>query len=442
MGVRDPGAETRRLAALAACLVAVAAAHLTVYRTDLLAGLGPLRNLAATLLSSLPYALAVWVAARTTGAAWRQLALLLGGVVALRLCIPLDGLVGTDDAYRYLWDGRVLDHGINPFAHPPAAPALAPLREPVFHPHIYRPDMRTVYPPLAQAWFWVAYRLGPASFVGLKLVLLLHECVSALLLWALLRRGEDTPPLLAVAYAWSPLAVVQLQAGAHLDGLLVPWCLLAVLLAGRGRPVLAGLALAAATMVRPLMVLCLPALVGRRSTRQGLAVVGSYVLLCGALVAPLAGAGRGLVQSLWTYARHWRFNGSLFRLAEAALGRRRWLRPALYGAVGVGSLAAARAPAPLPARMLLALGIYFAFAPTVYPWYLVPVAALGALYPGPWLVALPGLVTISDLVFVSEARGGPWQVPAVALWIEYLALYGLAAREVLVRRRHRAEQGG
>jgi len=108
----------------------------------------------------------------------------------------------------------------------------------VFHPAIFRPEMRTVYPPLAELWFWLAYRLSPSGFAAWKLILLGHELARRRILCRLLQR-MNLPPLRALLYAWSPLAVVQLFSGAHLDGLLVPWCLLSLVLAP-SRPFCAG----------------------------------------------------------------------------------------------------------------------------------------------------------------------------------------------------------
>jgi hypothetical protein len=432
--------ERERSILLAVCLAAGGAVYLVAFRTGALAPLGPLRNLAATLLACAPYAVAVWSAGEAVRPSRRELLLLAGGLVLLRSCLPLELLEGSDDAYRYLWDGLVQSHGLNPYAHPPQAGALAHLRDAAFYPAIYRPEMRTVYPPLAELWFWLAYRLSPSGFAGLKLILLLHDCASLALLVALLRRA-GLPPARALVYAWSPLVLVQLFAGAHLDGLLVPWCLLSLYLAPR-RPLLAGAALAAAAMVRPLMLLCLPALLTPRRLpdlkASALALLG-FCAAAGLLLAPYASAGRLMVESLLVYARRWRFNGSLFKLAEHALG---WHdgRPTVYVGIAVGSLASGLAPVERRTRYLLALGSYLALAPTVYPWYFVPVVALAALYrPGPLVVALSALIGISDLVFSHRLSTGLWEVPRTAWWLEYGMIYGLLALETLryaLRRRH------
>lgn len=433
---RCGSAADRGLAAAAACLVLV---YLLVYRTAMGAHVAPLQNLTATLLATLPLAYAAWLARQQTAIDHRHLLLVLAGAAAMRLAIPWELLSGSDDAFRYLWDGRVSDHGFNPFSHPPQAPALQAVREERFYPGIFRPDMRTVYPPLAQLWFWVAYRLSPTSFFGLKLTLLAHELLSVALLWRLLdRRGQS--PLWALLYAWSPLAVVQLFAGGHLDGLLTPWLLIAALLAdgqrrGRLPPLGAGMALGASALIRPVTLLCLPALsLAHRGWRLLLPLLG-LALITVALYLPYLDAGPGLVESLATYSRQWSFNGSVYQLARQLPLADDKVRLGLYTLVAAWSVVSALLPAASPGRMLSAIGGYYLLAPTVYPWYLLPVVALGALYPGPWIVALPAAVTLSDLVLHRHARGLPWTLPVWALIVEYGTIAALVGLAVLKHRR-------
>ncbi len=83
-------------------------------------------------------------------------------VLLVTLAIQLPELIflprTSDDAYRYVWDGRVLLAGIDPYRFVPLDPALAHLRDPLLFPEgepplINRPRAPTIYPPIAQLWF-------------------------------------------------------------------------------------------------------------------------------------------------------------------------------------------------------------------------------------------------------------------------------------------------
>lgn len=85
----------------------------------------------------------------------------------------------SDDAYRYVWDGRVQAAGTSPYARTPDDPALARLRDPGLFPvgdgcagwderrtadgdctRINRPAVHTIYPPVAEAWFLAVHPFG------------------------------------------------------------------------------------------------------------------------------------------------------------------------------------------------------------------------------------------------------------------------------------------
>ncbi len=97
----------------------------------------------------------------------------------------------SEDLYRYLWDGRLLAHGINPFAHAPSDPALAG-----FHDDVYRAmnhaGVPTIYPPGAQLLFAAAGTLGGSPLAWKGLILALEGLLLAALI-ALLRGRRQAP---------------------------------------------------------------------------------------------------------------------------------------------------------------------------------------------------------------------------------------------------------
>ena len=98
----------------------------------------------------------------------------------------------SDDVFRYVWDGRVQLHGVHPYRHAPLDPELAGLRDDVVWPRINHPELRTIYPPVAQASFaaLAALGLGPTGF---RVVTGLLDFGVVLLLLAMLRR-RGVPP--------------------------------------------------------------------------------------------------------------------------------------------------------------------------------------------------------------------------------------------------------
>jgi hypothetical protein len=223
------------------------------------------------------------------------------------------------DFYRYLWDGRVCLHGLNPYRYAPAqvergreepdAPAdLAALgrlstESPAVHTifeRVHHRDVPTVYPPAAQAVFAAAAALTPADsplpvhvLVLKTLLLLLFDLATVFLLAALLHR-LGLPPAWCAAYGWCPLVLKEVVNSGHLDSLAVFFtirALYALVAAGKNRrPALvstaAFAALGVAILAKSYPVILLPVVAAFAAAR-----LRGRVLLPLAACAAVAAAG-------------------------------------------------------------------------------------------------------------------------------------------------------
>ncbi|MEA2715810.1 MAG: hypothetical protein QOI99_127, partial [Actinomycetota bacterium] len=163
----------------------------------------------------------------------------LAGIFVVAVALRLAALAGppvlSDDFYRYAWDGRVQAAGVDPYRHPPTSARLTTLRERWLWPDdagcarlgrepgctlINRPTVRTIYPPLAQAWFATVYRVTgigahhkPWQVAGLLVDLVLVGLLPRTLrAWG---RDERWTAL----YALSPFPVLEVVNNGHVDGL-------------------------------------------------------------------------------------------------------------------------------------------------------------------------------------------------------------------------------
>jgi hypothetical protein len=249
-----------------------------------------------------PLAAVLWAAfaagvllVRRVPVRWAAPVILLGAV-AVQLAALSAPPQGSDDSYRYIWDGRVQAAGIDPYAYSPAAPQLAFLRDRFLWPHhvtdwcvapgtqlygaphglavpgctlINRPIVHTIYPPVAEAYFYAVHLVSPAGSGTTPIQVAAALCaagVTILLLLGLGRLGLDRR--LAVLWAWCPTVALEAGNNAHVDVLaagLTAAALLVLAQRGRLRRSLAGgtlLALAIWTKVTPVLVV--PAVAKRR----------------------------------------------------------------------------------------------------------------------------------------------------------------------------------
>jgi hypothetical protein len=323
------------------------------------------------------------------------------------------------DYFRYIWDGGVLAAGENPYAWSPATVLAGHAPEAISRlareaggivERINYPHLRTIYPPLAEAVFALANWLGPWDLMVWRFVLLAFDLTSLALLLALLRHLGRSQ-LWAAAYWWNPLIIQMFFNAAHMDAILLPFLLAAMLLALRLRPAAAAAMLAMAVAVKLWPVLLLPTLLSykRRSWRK---VVGATALfVCGGLVflTPLFVTGLGEGSGLMAYATSWERNDALFRalvdVVETALSSldvrnidAARLNRAIVAFVLIGlslslNLRPTLRPEEVCRRMIMITAALFLLSPTAYPWYYGWLLPLLVLAPMPalfvWSATLP-----------------------------------------------------
>ena len=181
----------------------------------------------------------------------RALWLIFSLGIILRAYVLLFDPLLSSDIYRYVWDGGVQAAGINPYRYFPADQALAFLRDGTIFPHINRADTAvTIYPPVAQFFFFIVTRIGESVTV-MRLALLGCEAVTVALIMLLLRR-MNRPPTRVIAYLWHPLPLWEIANSGHVDALMVALMLLGLWIALTGHALRGAVAIALSVLVKPL----------------------------------------------------------------------------------------------------------------------------------------------------------------------------------------------
>jgi hypothetical protein len=432
------------LAALACALVGVSAA---------IAGIDAAprqpRAFAAGLAVALALhaAAAVWVLRRRPPAGPALALILVAGLAAGLAQVPHRPDT-SGDVHRYVWDGRVLTSGINPYRYPPEHPALVPLRDEAVYPGINRKPVRTIYPPAAQGLFAGVYLLHRDSVRWTKLAFVGLAAAAGLALALLLRRLGRRPAL-TIMFAWHPLVVLEVGRAGHVDVAAALLALLALLAATARRPAGAGALLAAGALVKPGAAIVLPALLGRRSGPPWRAAA-AFAATAVALYLPFLGAGAGVLGYLPGYLREEGFaSGDRFYplgLLRRALGRDGLPEAAVAGYQALAALAVAAALAwwwrRPPASLRQAAGragglllLVLLLATPTYPWYLILLCALLPLMPPVLLAPAAALTATGGFLYLQ------WWLPGTPGWPVDLAwgLPSLVLAGALARRRGRAD---
>ncbi len=384
------------------------------------------------------YALASWLVLKRPSSDRLALGIILGFGLLFRLAVLPSPVVLSSDLYRYLWDGRVQLAGINPYRYPPSAPELTPLRDPIVHPGINRPDKRTVYPPGGQAVFTLVAVVAPDSVLGWRLLILGSEVFTAVLLLRLLKR-MTMPASAILLYAWAPLAVFEGVQSGHLDFAMLPIILVALLWRQEGLMARSGVALGIAVLIKLYPVVLL--LAWRRRGEWRFPAACASVLAAGYL--PYAwSVGPQVLGFLPEYfGSPEDFNiGLRFFLTEAVGLDGEVARGIVMLLLGGALLAVlvrtgrglTEDAAGVFRAGMAAASAYLLLVPTaMHPWYAAWILPFLAVRLSPAWLWFTGAVSLSYLGYL-------WQPTVVPLWlraIEFLPLYALLLWE---SRRERA----
>jgi alpha-1,6-mannosyltransferase len=180
----------------------------------------------------------------------------------------------SSDIYRYVWDGVVQHAHISPYRYVPGDPVLAFLRAPnqgIFDNINRRNYAHTIYPPAAQALFYLITWVSP-TVTFMKTAMVLFEGITMYGLITLLGylgiRREQT-----LLYAWCPILIWEIAGAGHLDSAAMAFIALALLARYRRQPILTGLFLGVAILLKLYPLVLLPALYRRGDVKMPAVVV-------------------------------------------------------------------------------------------------------------------------------------------------------------------------
>ncbi len=380
------------------------------------------------------------------------LLLIISVALAARLMLVFAMPTTSDDVYRYIWDGTVQANGYSPYAYPPSAPQLAPLRSlaPFYWANVNRKSAITIYPPGAEIFFADIYRIAPESLRFTKAALAGADLGSCIVLLLILKRLGQ-PPARALIYAWSPLPIIEAADSGHVDALMVLLTMLATLggviavqnsrVSGAGgasqrpNPLLVGSYLALAALVKGIPLILLAGWLRRFGWRLALVCLLFFALIYEWYLLNTGGSASNFLSTylgeeyynspLYYFLAH--FPAPPFGLSDTAV------RLGLLAATALATLALGLWPEHgeydfIP-RSAILISAYLLFATNAHPWYFT------------WLLAfVPLLLPPGGLMVFGGRSAANWRRgdygPALGMWLwaslSFFAYSSFVARQFAV----------
>ncbi len=307
----------------------------------------------------------------------------------------------SDDFYRYLWDGRLFAHGINPFVYLPNEAlhlknaAEMGLTQSLFI-KLNSPFYYAVYPPVMQWIFWLSVKFTDNQLVSLAIMRLFFLAAEAGTIFLSLKIFErwNIPRQRILLYALNPLIIIELTGNLHFEGIMAFFLVLTIYSWSRGRGGWAAVAFSLAVCTKLIPLMLLPLLwkyVGfKRFFKFGCIVLACCVLLFLPFISQQFIGN--ISSSVGLYFQRFEFNASVYYLlreagyllngynAIAFLGK---ILPVVFVLFIIiySLLYKPKSKIGLLHHSLLAMTVYYALSLVVHPWYLTPLILLTLFSP-------------------------------------------------------------
>lgn len=333
--------------------------------------------------------------------------LIVLGLVA-RIILFMSSPLLSDDIYRFIWDGRMIMEGLNPYSWTPSMVAST-IDNGCLYNNLNSPDYYSVYPAICQVVFLIATWLAGSSVFWsgfiIKIFLLLADlCIFRFLIKWLKSENQDSRR--ALWYFLNPLVLIETFGNLHFEVIMMALMMYAFMMMKRQS--VSALALAGGVATKLLPAMTLPFVLFRvrwQSALKYLMIFSGASLIFFAPIL-LAIQSQGFGQSVNLYFQTFEFNASIYYIFRE-MG---WFVLGYNGIQIIGPLCVITAGLLIlimsylyrkadiskwPEALLLIFSIYFLFATTVHPWYIITPLVLSLMTKYNYAIVWSAMVTLS-----------------------------------------------
>lgn len=306
----------------------------------------------------------------------------------------------SDDYARFVWDGRLLAHGYNPYFYLPSEIMKTGYPTTSVDLSLYHAlnsqQYYTPYPPLLQLIFAISSVIFPKNLMGniitLRLFIFFAEIGSIVLITKLLPLF-NLPKKNVLLYALNPLVITELAGNFHFESLVIFFLLFTLLCIYQKKFGLSIVMLTLSILSKLVPLIFLPLLVLYFGVKKGilycLRVLGLFII--GWLPFIDADVIRNFWSSINSYFIESEFNASIYygvRFVVAYFKHENMIEiigPLLSvtSAVLIFVYAFCKKNKigfdKLPGYFIFTILIFLSFTTTVHPWYITPMIGLCTL---------------------------------------------------------------
>lgn len=370
----------------------------------------------------------------------------------------------SQDFYRFIWDGRVILEGFNPYLFTPES-FIVGGEFPVAQAQELYAGMGdlsashfTNYPPLNQLCFVIAGLFAGKSILGSVIVmrlLIIAADFGTLYFGKKLLEKFKLPMHNIFWYILNPFIIIELTGNLHFEGVMILFLVWSLYLLHSGKWKLAAIIFACSVSIKLIPLLFLPLFYQwftKRNTSTALSmtklilfyvIVGLTTTL---LFLPFYSSQfiSNYAETIALWFHNFEFNASLYYLAReigylftgyneiAVIGKFTVLIVILF-VIGIAFLRKNKTMTQLITAMLFALSFYYFTATTVHPWYIATLLILSVFTKYKFPLVWSFVIILSYLAYMQIGNADKTE----NLWviaIEYLVIYGFLAWELFIKK--------
>ena len=380
----------------------------------------------------------------------------------------------SQDFYRFIWDGRMILEGINPYLFTVES-FISQGNFPVAEAQALRAGMGalnashfTNYPPINQLCFTIAALFAGKSILGSVFVmrlLIIAADFGTLHFGKALLEKLNIPIYNIFWYILNPFIIIELTGNLHFEGVMIFFLVWSLYLLYIGKWQFAALVLALSISVKLIPLIFLPLFFQWFMKRNDKDIETSTVLNFTRLIVfyaiiimttlllfvPFYSSEfiHNYSKTVALWFQNFEFNGSIYFIArEIGFLFRGYNEIAIIGTVTpilvilfvliITFFRRNRTPTALITAMLLALSFYYFTTTTVHPWYLATLLILSVFTKYKFPLVWSFVIILSYLAYVNLNKADKSE----NLWLitlEYAVVYGVFIWEVFIKKAPKLE---
>lgn len=351
----------------------------------------------------------------------------------------------SDDIYRFIWDGRLTQLGVNPYAFLPSRLVnQLPRLDQVLFESLNSPSYFSIYPTIPQITFWLSNMTSSQDLmreaIALKSLHLLFELGSMRLVWLLLKQYE-LPSRYWLLYALNPLIIIEVLANVHHEGIMMFFLLACLYLLNKKQHALAAIMMALSICTKFLPLMLCPLIFFYLKGRARWVFTMVCAMVTGVVLLPLiigSGMMTNIGDSAKLYMSSFEFNGSVYYLLRAwgyviyGFNTIHVVGPVLkaltvLGILGVAYRFGSKAnEKDLPLLMMMSFGIFLLLSSTIHPWYIVLMIVLSVFTRYRFALVWSGLIMLTYINYSYN----PYHENLWVVLVEYTIVFAILWKEV------------